>query len=94
MMTRTIPSHLPERLVHVAAAAAIWFLGVGAVALAAPTYEVYLTSEEVEGTPVGGPAQEFTCSDKIFAVIEIDDPERRGELSDEQLLEATWRDPI
>ena len=55
---------------------------------ATPAHNVYLTASEREGKPLAQPATEFSCHDKIFAVIEID-----GLSRDRHKLDALWRDP-
>ena len=55
---------------------------------AAPAHRIYLTASEQEGRPVTQPAAEFSCHDKIFAVIEID-----GLSQGRHKLDAVWRDP-
>jgi hypothetical protein len=51
-------------------------------------HNVYLTAVESEGVPTGEPATQFSCSDKIFAVIELS-----GLSRDKHKLNAVWRDP-
>ena len=58
------------------------------IALSGSPHNVYLTATESEGIPVQQPATEFSCSDKIFAVIELS-----GLSKDKHKLDAVWRDP-
>ena len=51
-------------------------------------HNVYLTATESDGIPVQQPATEFSCSDKIFAVIELS-----GLSKQKHKLDAIWRDP-
>lgn len=51
-------------------------------------HSVYLTAVESEGVPVPKPASEFSCSDKIYAVIEFS-----GLTKETHKLDAVWRDP-
>lgn len=61
----------------------------GSFVHAKPAHKIYLTASEQEGRPLAQPATEFSCHDKIFAVIEI------GGLSKHKhKLDAVWRDPV
>ena len=60
----------------------------GGLVYAMPAHKIYLTASEKEGKPLAQPATEFSCHDKIFAVIEID-----GLSQDRHKLRAIWRDP-
>ena len=55
---------------------------------ATPGHNIYLTASEKEGVPLAQPATQFGCTDKIYAVIEID-----GLSRDKHKLDAIWRDP-
>lgn len=55
---------------------------------ATPGHNIYLTASENEGVPLRQPATQFSCNDKIFAVIEVD-----GLSQDKHKLDAVWRDP-
>lgn len=55
---------------------------------AAGNHHVYFTAMESNGVPVQQPATEFSCSDKIFAVIELS-----GLSREKHRLDAVWRDP-
>ena len=58
------------------------------LAQAAAGHKIYLTASEQEGVPLPQPATQFSCNDKIFAVIEVD-----GLSRDKHKLDAVWRDP-
>lgn len=61
---------------------------------AAPEYKVFLTAKENSGVPLSEPTTEFACSDKIYAVVEVNDPELKGQNTTKNLLlQAVWRDP-
>ncbi len=60
----------------------------GNTVLSASPHNVYLTASESEGIPVQQPATEFSCSDKIYAVIELS-----GLSREMHKLDAVWRDP-
>ena len=60
----------------------------GSLAQAKPAHKIYLTASEQEGRPLTQPATEFSCHDKIFAVIEID-----GLSKARHKLDAVWRNP-
>lgn len=62
--------------------------GVATDAIAKVTHKVYLTSKEKNGIPDTKPQTEFTCSDKIYAILEIS-----GLSKTKHLLEAVWTDP-
>lgn len=57
-------------------------------AVSSSHHSVYLTAAESDGIPVAQPATEFSCSDKIFAVIELS-----GLSREKHKLDAVWRDP-
>lgn len=57
-------------------------------ALASAPHNVYLTATESDGIPLQQPATEFSCSDKIYAVIELS-----GLSREKHKLDAVWRDP-
>ena len=56
---------------------------------AAPAHKIYLTASEQGGIPLAQPDTEFSCHDKIFAVIEVD-----GLSEDKHRLDAVWLDPL
>lgn len=58
------------------------------LAQASPNHKVYLTSSELGGVPQPQPTSEFSCGDKIYAVIET-----AGLSRERHKLEAIWRDP-
>ena len=60
----------------------------GSLVHAMPAHKIYLTASEQEGKPLAQPATEFSCHDKIFAVIEIE-----GLSQDRHKLDAVWRNP-
>ena len=63
-------------------------------AFAADTYKIYLTAEENQGVPLNEPTDDFSCSDKIFAVLDVKDPELDdSNTTQKHTLEALWRDP-
>ena len=62
--------------------------GVSVDAVAKVTHKIYLTSKEKNGIPDSKPQTEFTCSDKIYAILEIS-----GLSKTKHLLEAIWTDP-
>lgn len=62
--------------------------GLSPLLHAAPKYHIFLTASEQEGVPLDQPATEFTCGDKIYAVIEVS-----GLPRDMHKLDAVWRDP-
>jgi len=51
-------------------------------------HSVYLTATELDGIPAQQPETEFSCSDKIFAVLELS-----GLSKQKHKLDAIWRDP-
>lgn len=53
-------------------------------------YNVYLTAKENQGVPLREPSTDFTCSDKIYGVMEIDNPSATTQT---HTLYATWRNP-
>lgn len=55
-----------------------------------PPYKVYLTNEAKADVPLQKPATDFSCNDKIYAVVEINRP---GGDSGKHMLYATWRNP-
>ena len=57
-------------------------------ALAAPSHKVYLTAEATDGVPGNTAAEDFGCSDTIYAVVES-----HGLAKKKHFLEAVWRDP-
>ncbi len=70
---------------------AFWWaavLGLSPLSHAASSHHVFLTASEQDGVPLDQPATEFTCSDKIYAVIEV-----AGLSRDQHKLVAVWRDP-
>ena len=62
--------------------------GITSNAIAEITHKVYLTAKEKNGIPDTKPETEFTCSDKIYAILEIS-----GLSKDKHQLEAVWTDP-
>lgn len=56
-------------------------------ALAQGGYNIYLTAKENAGMPLQEPAKTFSCSDKIYAVVEVSQPDGQ------HTLHATWRNP-
>ena len=52
-------------------------------------YTVYLTRQANAGVPLKKPSTQFSCTDRIYGVLEI---ERPGE-SGAHVLLATWRNP-
>lgn len=52
-------------------------------------YTLYLTAKADSGDPANEPARRFSCSDKIYAVLEINRP---GDTTRHTLF-ATWRNP-
>ena len=63
-------------------------LGLSPLSHAESGHHIFLTASEQEGVPLNEPATEFSCSDKIYAVIEL-----TGLPRDTHKLEAIWRDP-
>lgn len=63
---------------------------LAATALAQNGYDIYLTAKENSDVPLKEPAQTFSCSDKIYAVVEIRQPDGG---SGQHTLHATWRNP-
>lgn len=53
-------------------------------------YKVYLTNKEENGVPLDKPAEQFSCNDKIYGVLEINRP---GAGDGNHTLYATWRNP-
>ena len=51
-------------------------------------HNIYLTAAEVDEIPQAEPATEFSCSDKIYAVLEL-----TGLSKEKHQLDALWRDP-
>ena len=51
-------------------------------------HNIYLTAAEVDEIPQAEPATEFSCSDKIYAVLEL-----AGLSREKHKLDAVWRDP-
>ena len=72
----------------------LWALCWLAVLVASPAtsaaskHKVYLTAKEQAGAPVAEPATQFSCGDKIYAVLEIS-----GLSREKHRLDAVWRDP-
>ena len=52
------------------------------------SHHVYLTASEQEGIPQSDAHTEFSCNDKIFAVIDV-----AGLSHEKHKLNAVWRDP-
>lgn len=71
-------------------AAVLWASVPAATALAQNGYNVYLTAKENAGVPLKEPAKTFSCSDKIYGVLEINHPDVG---SGQHTLYATWRNP-
>ena len=55
---------------------------------AAAPHNIYLTKEEKQGVPLNKPADQFSCSDKIYAVLELN-----GLPKGQYHLDAQWQDP-
>lgn len=53
-------------------------------------YTIYLTASENAGVPLREPATTFSCSDRIYAVVEINRP---GGGTGQHTLYAAWRNP-
>lgn len=70
--------------------AAVLSATLPAAASAQSGYNIYLTAKERAGQPRNEPAETFSCSDKIYAVVEVNQP---GGGSGEHTLHATWRNP-
>ncbi|MDJ0958206.1 MAG: hypothetical protein QNI91_15165 [Arenicellales bacterium] len=67
-----------------------WVAGflISPLTFATPGHNIYLTASEQEGVPLAQPETQFSCNDKIYAVIELD-----GLSRDKHKLDAIWRDP-
>lgn len=65
-----------------------WSVLMTATALAGPEHTIYLTKEVKDGVPLNKPREEFSCSDKIYAVLELN-----GLAKGRYHLEAIWRGP-
>jgi hypothetical protein len=63
-------------------------LSLSNTAFSSAPHNVYLTATESDGIPLQQPATEFSCSDKIYAVIELS-----GLSREMHKLDAVWRDP-
>jgi len=61
---------------------------ISPAAFSAPGHNIYLTASEQAGIPQAQPATQFSCADKIYAVIEV-----AGLSHDTHRLDAIWRDP-
>ena len=57
-------------------------------AAAAPPARIYFTATETNGVPSNEPAVEFSCSDKIYTVVEFQNLSR-----ERHEIEVIWRDP-
>jgi hypothetical protein len=68
----------------------VWTAFPAATAIAQDGYNVYLTASENADVPLNEPAETFSCSDKIFAVVEVNQP---GGETGNHTLEAIWRNP-
>lgn len=69
---------------------AVLFATLPAAALAQDGYNVYLTTRENAGVPLNEPMKTFACSDKIYGVVEVNQP---GGDTGLRTLHATWRNP-
>lgn len=70
--------------------AAVLWAALPAAALAQTGYNVYLTAKETGDVPLNEPMETFACSDKIFGVVEVDQPDAG---TGNRALHATWRNP-
>ena len=64
------------------------FVVTSPAVFSAANHNIYLTAAEVDEIPKAEPATEFSCSDKIYAVLEL-----RGLSKENHQLDALWRDP-
>ncbi len=64
------------------------FVCLAPTAVAAAPHNIYLTKEEKQGVPLNKPADQFSCSDKIYAVMELN-----GLPKGQYQLDAQWQDP-
>ncbi len=55
---------------------------------AAPPARIYFTATETNGVPKNEPTVEFSCSDKIYTVVEFQNLSREP-----HEIEVIWRDP-
>ena len=69
-------------------AAVVLGLLLSSVAHAEPEFKVYMTTQAKDGVPLNLPGTDFSCSDTIYAVIEISGLDKT-----KHQLDATWRDP-
>ncbi|MFC1664870.1 hypothetical protein ACFL17_04490 [Pseudomonadota bacterium] len=77
------------RLLHIVVCIVVLTIGgTSTDAIAKISHKIYLTSIENNGIPDTKPQLEFTCSDKIYAVIEVS-----GLSKKKHQLEAVWTDP-
>lgn len=63
---------------------------LSAAAVAQNPYEIYLTAQENAGVPLHKPSETFACSDKIYGVLEINQPDGG---TGQHTLYAIWRNP-
>ncbi|MDZ7839825.1 MAG: hypothetical protein U5R46_03245 [Gammaproteobacteria bacterium] len=70
--------------------AAVLWTALQAAALAQDSYKVYLTAKADAEVPLQEPMETFTCSDRIYGVLEVNQPDGG---SGTHTLHATWRNP-
>lgn len=78
------------KTLHLILAALLWTTLPATAASAQTEYNIYLTAKESSGVPLQEPAQTFACSDKIYAVVEVNQPDGG---TAQHTLHATWRNP-
>lgn len=61
-----------------------------AAVLAQDGYKVYLTAKADAEVPLPEPMETFTCSDRIYGVVEVNQPDGG---TGPRSLHATWRNP-
>lgn len=78
------------RLLNPIIIAALLGIFSATTAVADEGYKVYVTAKEKSGMPLKEPAKTFSCSDKIYGVLEVKQPDGG---SGRHTLYATWRNP-
>lgn len=82
------PVGIPVRRRPSLLAAVLLGLFLSSAAHAEPEYKVYMTTQAKDGVPLNLPGTDFSCTDTIYAVIEISNLDKT-----KHQLDATWRDP-